>query len=42
MSVKKTSLLNDIFTFKESEKRLKKNSLGFIFVIKEFNESKKK
>ena len=39
--MKNTSLLNDIFTFKESEKILKKTTLGFLFA-KEFNESEKK
>ena len=42
MSVKKTSSLNDIFTFQESEKSLKKTPLGFIFMIKGFYESEKK
>ena len=40
--MKNTSLLNDLFTFKESEKRLKKTPLGFLFTMKEFNESEKK
>ena len=41
MSVKKTSSLGDLYTFKESEKSLKKNPLGFIFTMKSFNESEK-
>ena len=42
MSMKKTSSLDDLFTFKESKKRLKKTPLGFIFAMKEFNEFGKK
>ena len=33
-SMKKTSSLNNIFTFKESEKSLKKTPLGFLFAMK--------
>ena len=42
MSMKNTSSHDNIFTFKESEKSLKKTPLGFIFVINEFNEPEKK
>ena len=42
MSVRKTSSLGDIFTFKESKKSLKKTPLGFLFVMKGFNEFEKK
>ena len=42
MSVKKKSSLNNIFTFKESEKSLKKNPLGFFSAMSEFNEPEKK
>ena len=40
--MKKSISLEDIFKFKESEKRLKRTPLGFLFMIKEFNESEKK
>ena len=36
--MKKTSSLDDIFTFKESEKSLKKTPLGFLFAMSRFNE----
>ena len=42
MSVKKTSSLDNLFTFKESEKSLKKTPLGFVFALSEFNEPEKK
>ena len=42
MSVKKTSSLDNLFTFKESEKSLKKTPLDFLFVMKGFNEPEKK
>ena len=42
MSTKKTSSLNNLFTFKEFEKSLKKSPLGFLFTMSRFNESEKK
>ena len=42
MSVKKTSSLDNLFTFKDSKKSLKKTPLGFLFAISGFNEPKKK
>ena len=42
MSVKKTSSLDDLFTFKESEKSLKKTPLGFLFTVKGFYKPEKK
>ena len=42
MSVKKTSSLDDLFTFKESEKSLKKTPLRFLSTMKGFIESEKK
>ena len=42
MSVKKTSSLDNIFTFKESEKSLKKTPLGILFTMNGFNDLEKK
>ena len=41
-SVKKTSSLDNIFTFKESEKSLKKTPSSFLFVMNGFYEPEKK
>ena len=38
----KTSLLNNLFIFKESEKSLKKTPSGFLFMMSGFNEPEKK
>ena len=40
--MKKTISLDDLFTFKESEKSLKKNPLGFLSTMSRFNEPEKK
>ena len=40
--MKVSSSLGNLFTFKEFEKSLKRNPLGFLFMIKEFNEYEKK
>ena len=40
--MKKTSSLDNLFTFREFEKSLKKTPLGFLFAISGFNEPKKK
>ena len=40
--MKKTSSLSNLFIFKESEKSLKKNPLGFLFAMSGFNEPEKK
>ena len=42
MSMKKTSSLDNIFTFKEFEKGLKKTPSGFLFTMSRFNELEKK
>ena len=42
MCVKKTSSLENIFTFDESEKSLKKTTLMFLFTMSGFNEPEKK
>ena len=41
MSMKKTSSLDNILTFRESEKSLKKTPLGFLFAMNRFNEPEK-
>ena len=40
--MKKTSSLEDIFTFKESKTSLKYTPLGFLLAMEEFNKSEKK
>ena len=40
--MKKTSSLDNIFTFKESEKSLKTTPLGFLFAMRGLNEPEKK
>ena len=41
MSMKKTSALDNIFTFRESEKSLKKTPIGFFYVMRRFYNPKK-
>ena len=41
MSMKKTSSLDNIFTFRESEKSLKKTPIGFFYMIKRFYKPEK-
>ena len=42
MSVKKTSFLDNLFTFRESEKTLTNTLLGFLFMMNGFYEPEKK
>ena len=41
MSVKKTTALDNIFTFRESKKSLKKTPIGFFCVMNRFYEPEK-
>ena len=41
MSMKKTSSLDNLFTFRESEKSLKKTSIGFFYTMNRFYELEK-